>query len=129
MLYGLVGYSRTSADIAVTENNGTGLPGGSFKISREIDFSGLVLGAGLEQDIGNGFSLKGEYRYTNYGAESFGAAVVNLAGNVLENDTFDLDSHSIRLTLAYKFARGGDAIEEVSYKDIPPAPTYSAPYK
>ena len=32
-----------------------------------MDFSGLVLGAGLEHNLGNGFSLKGEYRYTNYG--------------------------------------------------------------
>ena len=35
-------------------------------------YDGLVLGAGLEQDLGNGFSLKGEYRYTNYGEESWG---------------------------------------------------------
>ena len=35
-----------------------------------------------------------------------------------ETDNFDLDSHSFRLTLAYKFHRGGDVVEEVSYKDM-----------
>ena len=126
MFYGLVGYSRTSYDIAVTEDDGAG---NAFTIGRDIDFSGFVVGAGLEQDLGNGFSLKGEYRYTNYGEESFGAAITNLAGTDLETDDFELDSHSFRLTLAYKFARGGDVVEEVSYKDVPPAPSYTAPYK
>ncbi len=129
MLYGLVGYSRTSYNIAVTEDNGGPLPTDRFTVGRDVDFSGFVVGAGLEQDLGNGFSLKGEYRYTNYGEESFGPAVANLGGTVLETDTFDLDSHSFRLTLAYKFARGGDVVEEVSYKDVAPAPSYTAPYK
>ncbi|MCP4936504.1 MAG: porin family protein [bacterium] len=119
MLYGLVGYSRTSYDIAVTEDDGAG---NAFTIGRDIDFSGFVVGAGLEQNLGNGFSLKGEYRYTNYGEESFGGAITNLAGTDLETDSFDLDSHSFRLTLAYKFARGGNVVEEVSYKDMAPAP-------
>lgn len=126
MVYGLIGYSQTNADIAVFENDGVG---GSFRISRELDFSGLVLGAGLEQDLGNGFSLKGEYRYTNYGEEHFGSGIANLAGTEFETDDFDLDTHSFRLTLAYKFHRGGEVVEEVSYKDMPPAPSYTQPYK
>lgn len=125
MVYGLVGYSRTSLDVTVFEENDTPE---SLRTSGSLDFSGLVLGVGLEQDLGNGFSLKGEYRYTNYGSESFGSHV-ELDATKTESDEFDLDSHSVRLTLAYKFGRRSDAIEEVSYKDIPPAPSYSAPYK
>lgn len=125
MFYGLIGYSQTSVDISVWEQNDTPE---SLTVSKNLDFSGLVLGAGLEQDLGNGFSLKGEYRYTNYGEESFGSHV-ELDAVKTEADTFDLDSHSFRLSLAYKFHRDADVIEEVSYKDIPPAPSYSAPYK
>ena len=126
MVYGLVGYSRTDMDIDVFENDGAG---NSFRVSRNVDFGGLVVGAGLEQDLGNGFFLKGEYRYTMFGDESYGARIMNLAGNSFEQDAFELDSHSFRLGLSYKFTRGGDMIEEVSYKDIPPAPSYTAPYK
>ena len=126
MLYGLIGYSRTSMDITLVQDDGAG---NSSTVSRNLDFDGFVVGAGLEQNLGNGFSLKGEYRYTNYGSESFGPATPNLAGTVFENDSFDIDSHSFRLTLNYKFARGEDPVEEVSYKDVPPAPSYSRPYK
>jgi outer membrane immunogenic protein len=126
MFYGLIGYSRTDADIEVFQNDGAG---NSSSVTRNIDYSGLVLGGGLEQDLGSGFSLKGEYRYTNFGEEGYGSAVANLAGTRLETDEFGFDSHSIRLTLAYKFGRPADVIEEVSYKDIPPAPAYSSPYK
>ncbi len=126
MLYGLIGYTRTDADIAVIQNDGAG---NSSVVSRNLEFDGLVLGVGLEHNLGNGFSLKGEYRYANYGDESFGAAVPNLTGAELESDTFGIDSHSFRLTVAYKFDRGSDAVEEVSYKDVAPAPAYGSRYK
>ncbi len=134
MFYGLIGYARTDMDVSVfTEIDGVSIPG--RPVSKNIDFSGLVLGAGLEHNLGNGFFLKGEYRYTNYGSESFGPVMeLDNAGNPLspsrsETDTFDLDSHSVRLTLAYKFGRSPEVVEEVSYKDIPPAPSYTRPYK
>ena len=127
MLYGLIGYSRANMDVSVFEENSTLTPS-SKTFSKELEFSGLVLGAGLEQDLGNGFSLKGEYRYTNYGSESMGSHV-ELDATKTEYDEFDLDRHSFRLSLAYKFHRNSDMIEEVSYKDIPPAPSYTAPYK
>ena len=128
MVYGLIGYSRTNMEVNVHATDTGGTP---FSHTDDMSFSGLMLGAGLEQDLGNGFFLKGEYRYINYGAEDFkgGARHANLTVTEFESDQFELDSHSFRLTLAYKFDRGGDAIEEVSYKDIPPAPSYTAPYK
>jgi len=125
MVYGLLGYARTSADISVFENDGAG---NSIRTSHNVDFSGFVVGAGLEHNLGNGFSLKGEYRYTNFGDEVFDTDIANLAATRLEDDTFDLDSHSFRLTLAYKFDRG-EAVEEVSYKDVAPAPAYGSRYK
>ena len=132
MVYGLIGYSRTSVDISLSEDNGNPavLPHANYTdTSKSVDFSGLVLGVGMEQDLGNGFSLKGEYRYTNFGDEVYGTNILNYVGDRFEDDTFDLDSHSFRVTLAYKFARGGDVVEEVSYKDVAPAPSYTAPYK
>ncbi|MCF6199041.1 MAG: outer membrane beta-barrel protein [Hyphomicrobiaceae bacterium] len=131
MLYGLIGYSRTDMDVSVfTEIDGTSIP--TRPISRNLEFSGLVLGAGMEHSFGNGFSLKGEYRYTNYGSEYFGknqeVTDLGVATGQSEADTFDLDSHSFRLTVAYKFDRG-EAVEEVSYKDVAPAPAYGSRYK
>ena len=127
MVYGLIGYSRTSLDVTVFHDEVVN-PANNRRISEDLDFSGLVLGVGLEQDLGNGFSLKGEYRYTNYGSESFGPNI-EIDPTLEEIDHFDLDSHAFRLTLNYKFARGGDMVEEVSYKDVAPAPSYTAPYK
>ena len=128
MFYGLVGYSRANVDVTVFHNEVVD-PTKNRRLSKELDFSGLVLGVGLEQNLGNGFSLKGEYRYTNYGSETFGPnAEVDTPTNS-ETDVFDLDSHSFRLTVAYKFGRSADVIEEVSYKDVAPAPSYTQPYK
>ena len=126
MFYGLIGYSRTDVDIEVFEDDGAG---NAISTSSNVDYDGLVLGVGMEQDLGNGFSLKGEYRYTNYGEETFATDIANLAATRLEDDEFSLDSHSFRLTVAYKFHRSNDVIEEVSYKDVQPAPSFSSPYK
>jgi len=132
MLYGLIGYSRTDMDVSVfTSINGASIPG--RPISNKLQFSGLVLGAGMEHNFGNGFSLRGEYRYTNYGSEYFGKnqerTDAGVATGFSEADTFGLDTHSFRLTVAYKFDRGSDAVEEVSYKDVAPAPAYGSRYK
>jgi outer membrane immunogenic protein len=122
MLYGLIGYSRTQLDFSYNFTNTTN---GSFNYSEEVDYNGLILGVGLEHDLGNGFSIKGEYRYINYGEENFldGTRQTDFSPT-FEVDDFDPDTHAVRLTLAYKFHR--DEVEEVSYKDIAPAP---APYK
>jgi outer membrane immunogenic protein len=119
MVYGLLGYSRADVDVKLhAEQSGSG----SVDASKNFDFDGLTVGAGLEQELGNGFFLKGEYRYTTYGDESFGTHK-ELDPTKSETDTFDLDTHSIRASLVYKFGRD-QGVEEVSYKDVPPAPPY-----
>lgn len=121
MIYGLIGYSQTSLDVNVhAEDTAYVNP---FDYSDDLTLHGLVLGAGLEHDLGHGFSLKGEYRFTDYGKERFlDGTVSDLEGN-FETDDFDVNSHSVRMSLVYKFARER-AVEEVSYKDVPPAPSY-----
>jgi len=115
MFYGLIGYSQADMDFKVYDGGS-----GENITTKDLTFHGLTVGGGMEQDLGNGFSLKGEYRYTTYGAEGFGSIMSN--GNN-EYDKFDPDTHAFRLSLVYKFGHS-DPVEEVSYKDIPPARPY-----
>jgi outer membrane immunogenic protein len=121
MVYGIIGYSQADYNINVYEENGVDTP---VSIDKTLTFRGLTLGAGLEHDLGNGFSLKGEYRYTDYHEEDFGSHTPIGSTTDTEYDDFDFDSHSVRLSLVYKFGRREEPIEHISYKDIPPAPPY-----
>jgi outer membrane immunogenic protein len=57
------------------------------------DFDGYFVGAGVESQLGGGWSLKGEYRFSQYGSENIGGADV------------EPSTHSARAVLTYKFGR------------------------
>ena len=76
LIYGLAGLSGTKIDFS-----------GADKISTE----GLVLGAGLEIDLGANVWLGGEYARTNFGKST------------VLGDQIDNTSDTVRATLKYKF--------------------------
>jgi outer membrane immunogenic protein len=86
LAYVLAGYSE-----AEFEASGTGLASG-FKGSETL--TGYTLGAGLETQIGGGFSLKGEYRWTNLDDIKIGGVNV------------DTDVQSVRAVVSYKLPVG-----------------------
>jgi outer membrane immunogenic protein len=81
--YGTAGYTQASVDV----NLGISVP----------DFNGYFVGGGVESQLGRGWSLKGEYRYSQYGSET-------VSGVDVEPST-----HSARAVLSYKFGRRDDA--------------------
>jgi outer membrane immunogenic protein len=74
LVYGLVGYTDAQLDIG--------------------DHAGVVYGGGVELPIGSGFSLKGEYRYSDLETVSYGGLDV------------DPDIHEVRASLNYKIGVG-----------------------
>ncbi|RWB66940.1 MAG: porin family protein [Mesorhizobium sp.] len=73
-------------DIDVSSNGG----GSSFGDT----FTGWTIGAGLDYAMTDNLLLRAEYRYTDFGSESFGDPV---------NADVDLKTNEVRFGIAYKF--------------------------
>ena len=90
LAYGLVGYTEASTsdldiDIASVSFDGT-------------DPSGIVWGAGMEASLGNGWFVRGEYRYSDFDEET-----VDLIPGFVDLD-LDSDVQSGRVAVTYKFS-------------------------
>ena len=97
--YGTAGFTQAEFDVSSSV--------GSFDLGT---FSGYFLGAGVESRLGWGWSLRGEYRLSQFGSET----VLNVPG-VFSID-FEPSMHTARLALTYKFARRDEAYAPVPYK-------------
>ena len=100
------GYSRAHFDNDGWWDIASGLdvyPGKS-----SVDFDGYFIGGGLEHMLGNGFFLRGEVRYANYGAEITNA---NTDGTVTWVDKEDPEIWTAKLGIVYKLNRDRDAGE------------------
>jgi hypothetical protein len=73
---------------------------GSFDLGT---FSGYFLGAGVESKLGGGWSLRGEYRFSQFDSET----VLNVPG--IFSIDFEPSMHTARLALTYKFGRRDEA--------------------
>lgn len=82
-------------------------------------FNGYFLGSGVETLIGNGFSLKTEYRYTSMQAEESQLPIGF-------TNTFKPQIQTIRMSLNYRF---GDGKKDVVDNSIPPiTSSWTGPY-
>lgn len=63
LLYAKAGYTNARVGVNYTD---TTTPANSFRLNDELD--GVRVGAGVEQQLGNGIYAKAEYRYSNYEA-------------------------------------------------------------
>jgi outer membrane immunogenic protein len=97
--YGTAGYTQAEFDA------GSNL--GSFDLGT---FSGYFVGAGVEGRLGGGWSLRGEYRFSQFDSET----VASIPG--LLNIDFEPSMHTARLALTYKFGRRDEAYAPVPYK-------------
>lgn len=98
LFYATVGY--TSADL-------------KFDDDLEEDLDGYFVGFGLEHRIRDGWTLKMEYRYSDYGdVDIFGAtgAICAVGATCAQSIDGDTEMHTIRLGLAYKFGRHEEPI-------------------
>jgi outer membrane immunogenic protein len=89
--------------------------GAEHRRSFDKDRDGWFIGAGMETQLGwlhSGLSLRGEYRYTRLDddngkhtfAEGYSCECDSTWSRRLEHD-HDVDIHSVRVVLAYKFGR------------------------
>ncbi len=67
LVYGLVGYTFSDANIRCVECGPSIAPSSKFDLAR----SGLLLGGGVEQWLGASWSLRFEYRYAQFDDEGF----------------------------------------------------------
>jgi outer membrane immunogenic protein len=92
MWYGMTGYTQAQFDLDSSI--------GSLDLS---DFKGYFLGLGVESQLGAGWALRAEYRFTQFSSET----VFSAPGLV----TVDLEPlmHTARVALTYKFGRREEA--------------------
>lgn len=73
------------------------LEGGDFYGNSDGGLIGWTVGVGAEYAFTNNWIIRGEYRYTDFDEENFTS---NVSGDVYD---VDIDTHDIRLGVAYKF--------------------------
>ena len=79
-------------------------------LSFDKDRDGWFVGAGIETQLGwlgSGWSLRGEYRFSQLDDDHRRLTLQNPAGSLHRRLEFDhdLDVHSVRAVLVYKFGR------------------------
>jgi outer membrane immunogenic protein len=101
LVYGLLAYSEadfSNPQIALT---GGGVPGGTLTLAGTVPtFKCITVGGGIETQLGAGFSLKGEYRYTEFDKERLTTGLEDFAITNVEPSL-----HTARVSLNYKFHR------------------------
>jgi outer membrane immunogenic protein len=100
LVYALAGYTRADFDDNLKKYGTQNL--------KSVD--GYTLGGGVETRLFGGWSLKAEYRYSEYGPQTLADL-----GTVCTNCDYKLDTNtqSVRVSLNYKFGQG----ELLGYKD------------
>ncbi len=91
LLYAKGGYTNASLDVLATDNVSDALT--------DVDLDGWRVGAGVEQSLGGGLFVKGEYRYSNYEEGEVEAP------SGMESDRFDvdLDRHQVVVGFGARF--------------------------
>lgn len=68
LLYGFAGYTVGRSEYTI---RGTDLDGVSEDINEDDNVDGYVAGVGLERLLNDRWSLRGEYKYSNFGKEEY----------------------------------------------------------
>ncbi|WP_161470921.1 outer membrane protein [Tropicimonas marinistellae] len=89
LLYGFVGVSQAEFDYEVSGPDGA-------DIDESFSPTGYLAGLGAEWALGENWSLRGEYRYTNYGKET-------LSDNAGHKTEATPKFHLVSLGLNYRF--------------------------
>lgn len=99
--YFKVGYANADIGFRNTEASTGTVLGAS-----EDDVGGLLLGAGFEYAIGNGFTLGADYTYINFNADDQVQLDNTGAPAGATNEDIDADLHQLSVRLNYRFNWG-----------------------
>jgi outer membrane immunogenic protein len=101
LLYATAGYTQAELQADVDGNGIAGVSGAST-------FDGYFVGAGFETFLRQNWTLKLEYRYSNFGEETVFNETVEgpIPGLQIQvRDDLDPATHTARLVLSYRFGR------------------------
>jgi outer membrane immunogenic protein len=105
LVYGTGGVAV--ADVKATQrfsDNFTPSPGAQERASSNRNRTGWVLGGGVEHGMSDGWSLKAEYLYADFGKTSFSGALTNpTATTATFNDRADLRVNIFRVGVNKRF--------------------------
>jgi outer membrane immunogenic protein len=90
--FGTAGYTQAQFDVSSTT--------GSFGVP---DFKGYFVGGGVESQVGRGWALRAEYRFSQFERET-----ISSVPGVVE-ESLEPSMHSARLGLTYKWGRREEA--------------------
>jgi outer membrane immunogenic protein len=99
LVYGLAAYTEGGYNLGATLGGGGGCEticasSGTDALNVDVDVSGYTLGAGLETRLKGDWTLKGEYRFTQFDDE-----------RTIDDVTIDGEAsiHTARAVLSYRF--------------------------
>lgn len=90
-------YATGGVAFADIKRNLYTFPGGVNLLSNSDTRAGWTIGGGIEYAVTNNVTMRGEYRYTDYGRNTASDAGLGIA------DNSKYHSHTIRAGLSYKF--------------------------
>jgi outer membrane immunogenic protein len=103
LVYGLAAYTSQSGSLSGTVTFPTGH---RQPFDESLDFGGWTVGAGVETRLRDNWSLKLEYRYTQFDGMNGFDATNGGCGAVCSRSLNDsMDDQTVRLLLTYKFNR------------------------
>lgn len=115
LFFSTFGYAHAeSSDITARFSSGGSSAGGT--LAGVGSFNGYFLGGGVETLISNGFSIKGEYRYTSLGSERLDILPGSGASEFITG-AIKPQIQTGRVSLNYRF---GDGKTEAPDNSIPP---------
>jgi outer membrane immunogenic protein len=103
LLFLSAGWTRVSTEADLS----FGWDGYQQKIKLDKEHDGAFVGAGIETQLGRGLSLRGEYRFTRLDDDNRKLTLEDDGYGYSRRVEFDrdLDVHSVRAVLVYKFGR------------------------
>ena len=103
LVYGLGAFTSESGSVSGT----WATLNGARPFSHSLDSGGWTVGAGVESRLKDNWSLKFEYRYTQFDGDSGFDASEGACGAIgcTRNLSESLDEQTVRLLLTYKFNR------------------------
>ena len=90
-------YATGGVAFADVKHSVSTFPGGVGLVSGSSTRIGWTLGGGVEYAVTNNVTIRGEYRYTDFGRKSVANLVTNTA------DRNKLTTHTVRAGVSYKF--------------------------
>ncbi|MGQ4272924.1 outer membrane protein [Terrihabitans sp. B22-R8] len=100
---GGLAIGRGTADLSITGGTDVAPIGPTFSDSQEETFFGYAVGAGVEVAIADRWSVKAEYQYIDFGAETFEFDFPATGDGSSATTQGEIELHTVKVGLNYHF--------------------------